>query len=84
MCVYFMTKKCPTCNKPFPFWRTPTSLNQALWGGWTCEHCGSETDRKEKLIKSKKQCEEELFNEEYIKEKARLKARKDYKKNEKL
>lgn len=37
---------CPHCHTPVPRYRTPTSLKQALWGGWTCEACGTEMDRK--------------------------------------
>ena len=36
---------CPECSSPVPRYRTPTSLRQALWGGWTCENCGTEMDR---------------------------------------
>jgi hypothetical protein len=28
-----------------PVVRRPTSLRQALWGGWTCKNCGAEVDR---------------------------------------
>ena len=37
---------CPKCGTPVPGVRTPTSLRQALWGGWTCAECGTEMDRK--------------------------------------
>lgn len=67
-----------------PFFRIPENKKQLLWGGWTCESCGSELDRKGNLIKSgkekKKEQEEKLYMEEYIKEKARLQARKEHKK----
>lgn len=36
---------CPDCGAPVPLWRHPTSLRQALWGGSTCERCGTELDR---------------------------------------
>lgn len=36
---------CPSCHTPVPRYRTPTSLRQALWGGWTCENCGTAMDR---------------------------------------
>lgn len=78
-----MAKKCPTCKNSLPFFRNPTSFKQAMNGGWTCQNCESEIDKKGKLIKSKKQREEDLFNEEYVKEKARLKARKESKKERK-
>jgi hypothetical protein len=37
---------CPTCGIPVPMFRTPTSLRQSLWGGWTCVNCGTEMDRE--------------------------------------
>lgn len=36
---------CPGCDTPMPAFRRPTSFRQALWGGWTCENCGTEVDR---------------------------------------
>lgn len=36
---------CPGCHADVPAFRRPTSLRQALWGGWTCENCGTEFDR---------------------------------------
>jgi hypothetical protein len=36
---------CPNCGIPVPTFRHPTSLRQALWGGWTCSNCGTEMDR---------------------------------------
>ena len=36
---------CPTCGMPVPVFRKPTSLRQALKGGWTCSGCGTEMDR---------------------------------------
>lgn len=36
---------CPECGTPVPRFRRPTSLRQALWGGWTCESCSTEMDR---------------------------------------
>jgi hypothetical protein len=37
---------CPRCGTVFdrPF-RWPTSLRQALWGGWTCRECGLDYDK---------------------------------------
>jgi hypothetical protein len=37
---------CPSCGMPVPLFRTPTSLRQALRGGWTCSNCGTEMDRE--------------------------------------
>ncbi len=36
---------CPVCNFPMPQIREPKSLQQKLWGGWTCEKCGCEVDK---------------------------------------
>lgn len=36
---------CPECGTPVPQFRRPTSLRQALWGGWTCANCSTEMDR---------------------------------------
>ena len=67
--------KCPVCKKPMPFFRIPVNKRQIMEGGWTCENCNSEIDRKGKLIKTgkekKKEYEERLYKEELIKEKAR-------------
>jgi len=37
--------KCPSCDTQLPKVRKPTSLRQALWGGWTCKACGKEYDK---------------------------------------
>jgi hypothetical protein len=37
---------CPNCGMPVPMLRQPTSLRQALWGGWTCSNCETEMDRE--------------------------------------
>jgi len=36
---------CPECGTPVPTFRNPTSIRQALWGGWTCAMCHTEMDR---------------------------------------
>jgi hypothetical protein len=36
---------CPGCHTPQPFWRKPTSLKQALWGGYSCPNCHRELDK---------------------------------------
>lgn len=36
---------CPGCNQPLPRVRKPVSREEALRGGWTCEHCGTVCDR---------------------------------------
>ncbi len=42
--------KCPECGEPFPRVRKPANRRQALWGGWTCAHCGCEVDRRGRKI----------------------------------
>lgn len=37
--------KCPKCGAIFPKIRKPQNISQALWGGWTCQNCGCETDK---------------------------------------
>ncbi len=39
-------KTCPRCAAELPQYRRPTSLKQALSGGWTCPNCGCEIDRQ--------------------------------------
>jgi len=41
---------CPECRTPVPLYRRPTSLRQAVWGGWTCNTCFSELDRRGNLL----------------------------------
>ena len=36
---------CPKCQQPQPQIRTPANLRQAIWGGWTCESCGTEISK---------------------------------------
>jgi len=36
---------CPQCGRAQPTTRLPTSLRQALWGGWSCRACGTEMDK---------------------------------------
>ena len=37
--------RCPECNAAQPKFRKPKNLNQMLWGGLTCEDCGTEMDK---------------------------------------
>lgn len=37
--------RCPRCEESLPMVRKPASLNQALWGGWTCSKCSCEMDK---------------------------------------
>jgi hypothetical protein len=44
---------CPNCGEPVPRFRNPTSLRQALRGGWTCSVCSTEMDRSGREIEPK-------------------------------
>ena len=37
--------RCPECGEPAPVVRRPKNRRQALWGGCTCEGCGTEYDK---------------------------------------
>ncbi len=37
--------RCPECGEPAPTIRRPRNRRQTLWGGWTCEQCGTEYDK---------------------------------------
>jgi hypothetical protein len=37
--------RCPECDCPAPTVRVPKNLQQTLWGGCTCEECGTEFDK---------------------------------------
>jgi hypothetical protein len=41
-----LQKSCPSCKKALPRLRWPRSWRQLLWGGWTCENCGTEADAR--------------------------------------
>lgn len=43
--VNLKSVSCPKCGESAPQIRTPTSLRQAAWGGWTCGSCGREMDK---------------------------------------
>lgn len=74
---------CPVCKNPLPFFRVALNSKQFWKGGWTCGYCKSEIGRKGELIKKNngglKEYENRLYKEEYIREKARLKARAEMK-----
>jgi hypothetical protein len=36
---------CPKCNIKQPFFRKPENERQQLYGGKTCENCGTEMDK---------------------------------------
>lgn len=37
--------QCPSCSTQLPQLRAPTSVQQALWGGYTCPKCGTQVDK---------------------------------------
>ena len=43
--VNLQRMRCPACDAALPTIRKPTSRRQLLWGGWTCEACGTESDK---------------------------------------
>jgi hypothetical protein len=36
---------CPRCGTPLPAIRKPTSVEETIWGGWTCKKCGCKVDK---------------------------------------
>ena len=42
--------RCPKCEAPAPTVRRPKNRRQALWGGCTCEECGTEYDKWGRLV----------------------------------
>ena len=36
---------CPNCGKQAPRIRKATSMEETLWGGWTCTNCGCKMDK---------------------------------------
>ena len=44
--------RCPDCGEPFPRFRKPANVRQALWGGGTCARCGCEVDRRGRKLAS--------------------------------
>ena len=36
---------CPRCGAALPVIRMPSSMQQGLWGGWTCAACGCKVDK---------------------------------------
>jgi len=37
--------RCPNCAEKMPKVRKPANRRQTLWGGWTCNKCGTEMDK---------------------------------------
>lgn len=36
---------CPKCETELPTIRKPANLRQTIWGGWTCQNCGTEVSK---------------------------------------
>jgi hypothetical protein len=47
--------QCPECGKPLPAFRKPDGIDQRLWGGWTCRHCGRRIEEGGKALEPKAQ-----------------------------
>lgn len=50
--MFAMSRKpvnCPSCGREQPKMRTPANMQQAMWGGHTCEGCGAELDARGRL-----------------------------------
>ena len=43
---------CPGCGSHMPRIRKPKNMRQAMWGGSTCAHCGTEMDKVGTAIKN--------------------------------
>ena len=39
---------CPSCGRELPKIRKPANMEQAMWGGYTCEGCGAQLDARGK------------------------------------
>lgn len=50
--INFDTVSCPHCRRQVPHMRKPNSLQQHLWGGYTCP-CGIEVDKWGREVGSK-------------------------------
>jgi predicted RNA-binding Zn-ribbon protein involved in translation (DUF1610 family) len=48
--VHVGSRDCPQCGAAMPAIRRPTSMRQALLGGWTCPACGCEMDRQGRVL----------------------------------
>jgi hypothetical protein len=43
--INFKTARCPHCEASAPRMRMPKSLREFMWGGWTCDACGTRVDK---------------------------------------
>jgi hypothetical protein len=51
--LIYYRRKCPDCGGSLlSLFRIPTNTRQALWGGWTCQECGCEVDRRGRKVTS--------------------------------
>jgi hypothetical protein len=46
---------CPRCATAASNVRVPTTLRQALWGGWSCKACGQQFDKWGNVIPKRSQ-----------------------------
>jgi len=67
--INFSLPNCPNCGRKVPAIRNPTSIQQAMWGGWTCSFCSCEIDKWGKEIKV---AENKLSQEQIKKPKERF------------
>jgi hypothetical protein len=44
-------KRCPNCKMRLRIFRKPSSVREAILGGWTCQCCGSKVARDGNLAK---------------------------------
>ena len=49
--IFQKPRVCPECGRPAKKFRKPASRQQMLWGGWTCDVCGCESDRRGRKVK---------------------------------
>jgi transposase-like protein len=38
-------KTCPRCGQSLPVIRKPASEEERMFGGWTCQNCGTKVDK---------------------------------------
>jgi hypothetical protein len=43
--INFKSVHCPSCDTPMSARRVPSARSHLLFGGWTCPHCGTRTDK---------------------------------------
>jgi hypothetical protein len=55
---FYKAPNCPTCGEKLPAVRKPASMNQALWGGETCQSCQTEVDKWGNIVSSNSETKE--------------------------